>query len=571
VWVAPLLILFPLFVLLTDHQTHAQTVREARLWTLQPPGGGDRNAQPPAAQPLPVPGGQPSPPNQIQPPQAGDGGLPPEVEAVIVQESLEALPPDGDGNIPAQQQPREEIPAPEADTEGILLLADVIASVYRAYPSIEKARLEGNLTQGLVLEAFGAYDTKLQGYSLAEPLGFYNNYRQGLGVARQTWWGGYLSAGYRIGRGDFAPWYKERETNRGGEFKLGVGMPLLQGRAIDPERVTVFQAQLAERAVGPMVQNAILWNSREAAMVYWDWVTAGAAVRAQRDLLDLSVRRGEIFERGFEVGRIAQVDVILNAQLIAERQAKLLELEQKLRASSFKLSLYLRNEMGLPIIPPDLWLPRGFPPIERLDGRDYNRDLADAINRRPELALLQIQQRQVQIEQELARNDLLPSLDLLAEASQDVGTPVSPLNDKGQFELLVGLQGEVPIQRRKARGKIQSTAAKIGQLDQELRLQRDRIGTELQTAYNALALSREVVEQTEIALRTARETLRRFLFGLQAGSGKVDLIFINLLETKVNEVELKLLESRRNWYFALVDMQTALGLDPLDQAMLLDQ
>jgi outer membrane protein TolC len=159
-------------------------------------------------------------------------------------------------------------------------------------------------------------------------------------------------------------------------------------------------------------------------------------------------------------------------------------------------------------------------------------------------------------------------LNLISEASQDTGLPTSRSNDKGEFELMVGVEGEVPIQRRKARGKIQATGAKIGQLDQELRLQQDRIGAELQTAYNALAISEQVVRQGEAALEAAIETLRRFRIGFDVG--KVDLIYINFLESKLNETQIKLLEARRDWYIALADMQTALGLDPLDQAMLIN-
>ena len=133
--------------------------------------------------------------------------------------------------------------------------------------------------------------------------------------------------------------------------------------------------------------------------------------------------------------------------------------------------------------------------------------------------------------------------------------------------MLVGVQGEVPIQRRKARGKIQSTSAKMAQIEQKLRLQRDKIGAELQTAYNALLLSVQAVEQAELALRAAVETLSRYRFGFERG--KVDLIYINLLESKVNESEIKLVEAQRNWFVALAEMQAALGLDPLDQAMLI--
>jgi len=492
------------------------------------------------------------------------------VQAQVVREA--ETPTSGTTPATAAPQEPEAVKAvEEADPAPAerLLLADVIASIYRAYPVIEQARLERNLAAGLLLEAYGAYDLKLQGYALSEPTGFYENFRTGIGIARQTWWGGYVAAGYRAGRGEFQPWYKERETNEAGEFKVAMGLPLLQGRAIDPQRVAVFQATIASRAAEPLIRQALLNVSREAASVYWEWVAAGAVLAAQRELLLLAQQRGEQFEVGVKAGKFAEVDLVFNQQLIAERNGLVLEAEQKFRASSFKLSMFLRNEQAQPMIPNDAWLPEHFPMIQPQPPGDFQADLSAALSRRPEPMLLQFEQRQIELDQNLARNQLLPQLDLVSEASQDIGTPASSSNDKGQFELLVGVQGEVPIQRRKARGKIQSTAAKMAQIEQKLRLQRDKIGVELQTAYNALVLSAQAVEQAELALRAAIDTLVRYRFAFERG--KVDLIYINLLETKVNETEIKLLKSQSSWFSALAEMQAALGLDPLDQALVVAQ
>ena len=445
-----------------------------------------------------------------------------------------------------------------------LQLADVIASLYRSYPVIEQARLNGGVAQGELMSAYGAYDTKVQAYSLSEPTGFYRNFRHGLGIARQTWWGGYLSAGYRIGRGDFQPWYKERETNEGGEFELAMALPLFQGRAIDPERVAVFQAQLSRRAVQPQVQTVLLSSSREAAEVYWEWVAAGGRLAAQQELLDLAMSRQEQFEAGAEAGKFAEIDVVFNRQLVAERQSKRLASEQKFRQSSFKLSLFLRDETGQPIVPDEAWLPAGFPDIQSPVGADYQADYAAAVARRPEIAVLNVEAQQVRIDRNLASNQLLPSLDLLAKASQDTGTPASSINDKGQFQLLVGVQGEMPVQRRKARGKIQSTSAKISQIMQKLTFQRNKIAVELQTAHNALTIAASVVEQSEAALRAAFDTLQRYRFAFQRGYA--DLIYLNLLESKANEAEIKLVDAQRDWFIALAQKQAALGLDPLEQA-----
>ncbi|GAB5402387.1 MAG: TolC family protein [Aureliella sp.] len=468
---------------------------------------------------------------------------------------------------PTAYRDAELLKAREEDPLEALTIADVVASVYSSFPTIEKARLQRRVASGQVLESYGAYDTKLQGYSLSEPTGFYRNFRNGIGVARQTWWGGYVSAGWRIGRGDFQPWYKERETNEAGEFKVAFAQPLLQGRAIDPQRVAVFQASLATRAAEPGIQQAILETSREAAYVFWQWVAAGAGVDAQRELLKLAVERGKQYEFGVGAQFFREVDLIFNNQLIAERTAKAYEMQQKYQSSAIKLSMFLRDEAGRPIVPDFSWVPRHFPVIEPIGKRDLAKDYADAIARRPEIALLRLDARSVQLEQQLACNGLLPRVDLIAEASQDTGTPASSSNDKGQFELLMGIQGEVPIQRRKARGKILQTQAKLQQIARDRERAENKIGIELQDACYALVMAEQVVSQAEAALKASIDTLSRFQFAFEEGYGKIDLIYINMLETKVTETELKLVDAQARWFVALADMQAALALNPLDQAM----
>jgi outer membrane protein TolC len=450
-----------------------------------------------------------------------------------------------------------------------LSIADVIASLYQCYPEIQQAREEWRRANGELLSAWGAYDTKLKGYSLNEPTGFYENHRHAIGVARQTWWGGYLSAGYRIGRGDFQPWYKERETDKGGEFKLGWTQPLLQGRAIDLNRVSVFQSSLARRAAQPILQQAILDAARAATETYWKWVASGRVLEAQQKLLDLAKERGEQYAEGFDAGAFAEIDVILNQQLIAEREVKVLDSQRKFQAAAFKLSLYLRDETCQPIVASETWLPEDFPITERPMGGDLQTDLAASLDRRPEPRALQIEIDKVRWDQQLASNNMLPAFDFIAEASQDMGTPASSSDDKNEFLLVVGVQGEVPLQRRKARGKLQSTAAKIAQLRQKLFLQQNKIEAELKTAYNALQLNSQIVEQAVVSLEAANESLERYRFAFN--EGKIDLIYLNLLETKANETEIKLIQAQGNWFTTLGEMQAALGLDPLEQALLVSE
>lgn len=450
-----------------------------------------------------------------------------------------------------------------------LLLADVIASTFRSFPEIEIARLQAGVARGEVTQANGAYDLHLDYYNLNQPVGYYENNRSGVGVSRQLWWGGYAHAGYRIGRGAFEPWYKERETNKGGEFRVGWVQPLLQGRAIDPYRVQLFQANLDRQAVAPEIQQNVLAASLAAASAYWQWVQAGNVLRSQEQLLQLAIKRNEGLNRLLERGLSTRQEISINAQTISERQLKVMESRQKFRDTAFKLAIFLRDEAGTPMLARPEWLPGAFPTISRLELQDFETAFLDAQQRRPELNLIQIDLQKLRWEAELARNQTLPNVDFTIQGVQNVGDPATSLNDKGDFILESGVVGGVPVQRRKARGKLESTMAKIQQTEQKRWLTTNKIEMELRVARNALEVTREMVERSTQLLNETRQTLE--FFRRDFASGNRDFLFLLAQEAKATEAEIKLLDAEREYYIALAKLQTVLGLDPLEQSLSFDQ
>ncbi|MFM7930615.1 MAG: hypothetical protein ACKO9Q_23135, partial [Pirellula sp.] len=302
-------------------------------------------------------------------------------------ELVQPAPLQSDSIPPKEPKPPED---ELRDLGESLLLADVIASTFRSFPEIEIARLEANVARGEVTQATGAYDLHLDYFSLNQPVGYYANSRSGVSLSRQLWWGGYAIAGYRIGRGFFEPWYKERETNKGGEFRVGWVQPLLQGRAIDPYRVALFQANLNQQAVAPEIQQNVLGASLAAAASYWDWVEAGNVLRAQEQLLELAIKRNEGLTKLLDRGLSTRKELAINAQTISERQLKVFESRQKFRDTAFKLAVFLRNQDGTPMLARPEWLPTDFPKITELELQEFETAFLEAQQRRPELALINI-------------------------------------------------------------------------------------------------------------------------------------------------------------------------------------
>jgi len=496
----------------------------------------------------------------------------------LIPGPVEQQPPTDPPPPPVDKEALEsELPAPlraaieplsEPENPSALTLSDVIASVYRSFPTLEAIRLQRDVAAGNLTSSWGEFDTKLLAETMNEPTGFYENYRHNLGLARNLWWGGYLSSGYRVGRGDFQPWYKERETLDSGEFKLTYIQPLLQGRDIDPRRVAIFQNRIAEQQVEPQIQTEVLRTSLEAAIIYWEWLAAGRTLRVQQQLLDLAKQRVAQIQELIKAERRAKVDELFNNVLIAQRLTKVIETQRKLQESSFKLALFLRDPEGEPLIPPELWLPTSFPPLSETKNLDAQQQINEAIARRPELIDLQLQNEIVMWDRRLAQNQTMARLDFFNELSQDVGPADSKNFDKQPFESEFGLSYEYPWQLRKARGKLRATAAKMLQIDQKTRLQVDKISLEVQSAIVTLQRSQEVIDQLVEVVQTQAQVLE--LQEIQFANGLIDLIELNLQEQLVTNLKSDLIAAQRDWFVALSQLSAVSGLDPLEQALRLE-
>ncbi len=460
----------------------------------------------------------------------------------------------------------EELPTPENVQPGEpLALRQLIASVYETFPLLRQALLERGVADGKQLAAWGEFDTQLKAFALEMPEGYYDNYRHGVGVTQPTFQGGYLYGGYKLGRGSIQPWFKERQTNEGGEFAVGAGLPLLKDRAIDQRRSDLFQATLARQAVEPAIQTQLLDFVRVASQIYWSWIAAGRTFDAQQDLLRLAQQRVRQINDRIEAGDLGIIAGINNDQLIAARETKLIEAQRKLEMAAIKLSLFYRTPAGQPIVPPRDRLPQTFPDHVPLADAQIRRDIDQALATRPELVELNLQYESVSVELAKAQNALLPKLDAVVEASQDVGARTTLENVKGPFELEAGLLGEVPLQRREARGKVEAAQAKLAQIRAKREFAANKIAAEVQDAVSALRAAEARIERARTNVRLAEETLR--LGRSQFDAGDIDLVELNIYEQAATDAQFLLIDAQADFFIGLADYRAALGQDPLQDPL----
>jgi outer membrane protein TolC len=415
-------------------------------------------------------------------------------------------------------------PLPGAPLE----LEQVTLSVVDRFPLIRSLMEEARVAAGKQQSARGAFDVKLLAESLNMPQGYYKNYRHLVKAEQATWMGGAVYGQYRLGDGDFQPWYGERETNEGGEFKVGMIAPLLRGRAIDERRAEIARADLAAAAVDPQVQRQLLESVQVSSYVYWSWVAAGQAYLITQDLLEVAEQRDKAVRRQVELGNLGQTELQQNERLIASRQAKLIEAKRKLQGAAIKLSLFLRDENGEPIIPDPSSLPAKFPEPTDPHSLNLDDDIAQALTRRPELRELQLARNLVNLDLRLSENELLPNLNAVMEASKDTGAWASPKGDKTPFELEAGLLFDVPLQRNKAYGKVRSAQGKLTQLSLKQQFTVDKIVIDVQDAHSALIAAYDRIGKTRRSVELARQLVKAEYRSFELGNS--DILRIGIQE-----------------------------------------
>ena len=436
--------------------------------------------------------------------------------------------------------------------------ADVVDSVYRSYPLLESALFNRNIAAGDQLSAEGAYDLKLKGASENMPVGYYRNYRQSIGLEQETYYGGQVFGGYRIGRGDIQPWYQERLTNEGGEFMAGFTVPLAQNRTIDPRRAELWKATYGRNAVEPQIQSALIDYVYGGSIAYWSWVASGLHMQYAQQLYDIALERDKQLKQLVENGAMAESVLVDNQRLIVSRQVKLIEAKAKLQQAAVKLSLFLRDEAGMPIIPEEDQLP-AFPEPLPVQTEQVDMEIAEALNRRPELRELDFSRRIAEVDLAQAHNLTQPAVDATLWSAQDVGAQSSSSGSKQPLELQGMVNVSVPLQRRSARGKIQASEAKITQIQIKRGYVADQIETEVRNATIALDAAFRAIQQarSSVALNLQMQEFET----LQLDEGSSDLLRLNLREQQTFDARLTEVDALFLYFRAQAELRAAAGVD----------
>ena len=461
----------------------------------------------------------------------------------IIENSLELPSPEQDGNSNASP----------------LALDQVVQSIYASYPLLQVAFYGRNIASGDRVSAEGAWDLKLKADANNAPIGYYKTYRNGTGFEQPLYNGGEVFGLYKIGQGNFEPWYGNRETNTGGEFSTGIRIPLAQNRTIDERRAALWKANYGVSAVEPFIQAQIIEFIRAGTYAYWDWVAAGMNLRVARELLDLAEERDDQIEGPVKAGARPESLLVDNRRLIVSRQIKLIDAQRKLETTAIKLSLFLRTSDGRPIVPIEQHLPIAFPHATAITTDTVPSEVAEALGRRPELMELNFQYRMAQVDLQQSQNLILPELDATLWSAKDVGGESTPSGNKTPYQAEAGLNFSVPLQRRKARGKVTAVEGKLAQIANKRRFVEDKIATEVQNAVITIDAAYRSIDKAQESVRLNEQMQKFEIVKLEKGDS--DLLLVNLREAATFDARVIEIEATQRYFESQADYRAALAVD----------
>ncbi len=236
-----------------------------------------------------------------------------------------------------------------AKTDNPLTLDEVLGASVKRYPEILKSLAALRSSRGKRRAARGAFDTKLELNGYDRVNGFWTGRTAGAKISQPLRpMGASVFGGYRISDGVF-PTYEDKEfTNTGGEFRVGVLLPLLRNRSIDAARFGMTDSELAFQMSRIEVLLTKVRIQRQARIAYWRWVAAGRQLGVYQNLYSIALQRQTAFEEQVRRGARARIFLIENQQNLNRRRRLVRAAERDLQSTANDLSLFYRAANGDP-------------------------------------------------------------------------------------------------------------------------------------------------------------------------------------------------------------------------------
>lgn len=347
-----------------------------------------------------------------------------------------------------------------------------------------------------------------------------------ISLSKPTENGTELIVGYRKAEG--VQEYNNIKTGSEGELRLGVKVPVFSLlNDMNERKYTLDAAKINATRSAFESQNNLRHLYTHIVTSYYQLLYYSEVLKLEKRLLDKATKRNRFIEERVSSGDLADIAILESKQQIINREQRVLTTKNSYTQALQILLKYLnlsKKEFELRYVLPAL-------KTLKKEKAVFHNAISQALNRRPDLKALESQRTKLDLETDYNSLSAYPKLNLFAYGVHDI--------HYGEG-IKVGLQFDIPLERRSYKGKMLEIQKGMNQIEEE----KNRLRLEVKTTLTNLMYTLDIVNQN-LALGE-RET--KIVESLEEAEnkkyevGSSDLFQINQREIRTLEVKKKQLE-----------------------------
>ncbi len=438
----------------------------------------------------------------------------------------------------------------QADTTFVFSLNEFLASVVKYHPIAKQANILNTRADANLLMARGSFDPSIAGTYDAKTFDNKNYWQQLLTEIRiPTWYGLQPKIGYELNDGvrnpdnTFKYMGSENTPLQNGLLYAGVKASLGSGLIMDERRSVLKQAKLFvqqnefERQI---VVNDLLFNAFDA---YNAWNLSYRKTIVLQNALNNGRIRFKAIKSLAELGDLAGIDSVETLTQIQMFELLLNEAKIELISNQYILNTFLWDEQLNPI-----FLEPNIQP-SAIQNKDLNiqdsiinsKSYSFLLQQHPKIKSILSKTEQLEIEEKLKQNKLLPKLDVNYNVLLNDATNNPPLQYGAYSQNYKwGAEVSFPIFLRTERGSLNLTRLKINEIELSLAQTENELNNKSLSYQQQVLLLYQQLQLSQKMLLNYRRLLDSEQQKFDAGESSV--FILNSREQKLFDAELKLLE-----------------------------
>lgn len=434
--------------------------------------------------------------------------------------------------------------------------------VIEHHPISKQAELYQDFANSALFRAKGGFDPKV--YSDFNTKNFsdktYFSYTEA-GVKVPTWAGIELKGAYNLASGTYLNTESTLPPN--GQASLGINWSLGQGLLYDERRTALRQAKIGLES-GAAERNIILNNLlMDAAVAYWNWVTAYNQVSIYQEALRQSIVRHQALQESFLQGDKPAIDTVETYIQVQNRLLDVSFANVELQNATLLLHNFLWSKEQQPM---DTSINTFSPTIDMTESIqweliDPETLSAQAQMQHPELRLYETKLRSLHVERQLKNEKRKPVIDLnyylLGYGWSFFPAPASTGLSVLSNDIKFGLNVNYPVFNRKARGDLQLTEIKIAQTKLEIAQKQVTVSNKVRQYANDLENLRNQITLYQRITNNYRSLLDAEIEKFKLGESSVFLI--NAREQRWLDAQVKFIKLVATYRKTETGLQWATG------------